>query len=101
MPKILASQGNHRPVDQEAKEGADIDGIDFKPVANFYAVGELVGGANGKDSMPSMMNSWSYASGFVAGRAAADNANNYAVDVVTSASHAPAPKPEATSGASH
>ena len=74
---------------------------DFKPVANFYAAGELVGGANGKDSMPSMMNSWSYASGFVAGTAAADNANNYAVDVITSASHAPAPKPEATSGAIH
>ncbi|EPB99513.1 fumarate reductase flavoprotein subunit [Lactobacillus delbrueckii subsp. lactis CRL581] len=51
--------------------------------------------------MPSMMNSWSYASGFVAGTAVADNADNYAVDVVTSASHAPAPKPEATSGASH
>lgn len=29
MPKMLVSQGNHRPVDQEAKEGADIDGIDF------------------------------------------------------------------------
>ncbi|MGZ1145248.1 MFS transporter [Lactobacillus delbrueckii subsp. bulgaricus] len=50
---------------------------DFKPVANFYAAG------------------------FVAGTAAADNANNYAVDVITSASHAPAPKPEATSGAIH
>ncbi|WP_244660735.1 FAD-dependent oxidoreductase, partial [Lactobacillus nasalidis] len=69
---------------------------DFKPVANFYAAGELVGGANGRDSMPSMMNSWSYASGFVAGTAAADNANNYALDAVSSASHAPAapaPKP--------
>ncbi|WP_244661405.1 FAD-dependent oxidoreductase, partial [Lactobacillus nasalidis] len=71
---------------------------DFKPVANFYAAGELVGGANGRDSMPSMMNSWSYASGFVAGTAAADNANNYALDAVSSASHAPAapaPKPDA------
>lgn len=26
---MLVSQGNHRPVDQEEKEGADIDGIDF------------------------------------------------------------------------
>lgn len=45
------------------------------PVANFYASGEIIGGANGRDSMPSMMNSWSYASGFVAGTSAADNAN--------------------------
>ena len=44
-------------------------------VPNFYAAGEIIGGANGHDSMPSMMNSWSYASGFVAGTAAADNAN--------------------------
>lgn len=85
----------------EATKDMQLLDNDFKPVANFYAAGELVGGANGKDSMPSMMNSWSYASGFVAGTAAADNANNYAVDLVTSASHAPAPKPEATSSASH
>lgn len=75
---------------------------DFKPVENFYAAGEIVGGANGKDSMPSMMNSWLYASGFVAGTAAADNCNNREVDVVTSASVAPAaPKVEAVTGTSH
>lgn len=51
---------------------------DMNPVSNFYAAGEIVGGANGHDSMPSMMNSWSYASGFVAGTTAADNTNyNY------------------------
>ncbi|WP_195922902.1 FAD-dependent oxidoreductase [Lactobacillus crispatus] len=51
---------------------------DMNPVSNFYASGEIVGGANGHDSMPSMMNSWSYASGFVAGTTAADNTNyNY------------------------
>lgn len=49
---------------------------DINPVNNFYAAGEIVGGANGHDSMPSMMNSWSYASGFVAGTSAADNSNN-------------------------
>ena len=38
---------------------------DMNPVSNFYAAGEIVGGANGHDPMPSMMNSWSYASGFV------------------------------------
>ncbi len=48
---------------------------DFNTVNNFYAAGEIIGGANGHDSMPSMMNSWSYASGFVAGTSAADNAN--------------------------
>ena len=48
---------------------------DFEALDNFYAAGEIVGGANGHDSMPSMMNSWSYASGFVAGTEAADNAN--------------------------
>ena len=48
---------------------------DFKVLDNFYAAGEIVGGANGHDSMPSMMNSWSYASGFVAGTEAADNTN--------------------------
>ena len=48
---------------------------DFKALDNFYAAGEIVGGANGHDSMPSMMNSWSYASGFVAGTEAADNSN--------------------------
>ena len=48
---------------------------DFEALDNFYAAGEIVGGANGHDSMPSMMNSWSYASGFVAGTEAADNSN--------------------------
>lgn len=56
---------------------------EFEPVANFYASGEIVGGANGHDSMPSMMNSWSYASGFVAGTAAADNANYSQTRVAT------------------
>lgn len=50
---------------------------DMQPVENFYASGEIIGGANGHDSMPSMMNSWSYASGFVAGTVAADNSNSY------------------------
>lgn len=51
---------------------------DMNPISNFYAAGEIVGGANGHDPMPSMMNSWSYASGFVAGTTAADNTNyNY------------------------
>lgn len=69
---------------------------DMNPVSNFYAAGEIVGGANGHDSLPSMMNSWSYASGFVAGTTAADNTNyNYSTvsneqeaDAVSGASEA-------------
>lgn len=69
---------------------------DMNPVSNFYAAGEIGGGANGHDSMPSMMNSWSYASGFVAGTTAADNTNyNYSTvsneqeaDAVSGASEA-------------
>ena len=69
---------------------------DMNPVSNFYPAGEIVGGANGHDSMPSMMNSWSYASGFVAGTTAADNTNyNYSTvsneqeaDAVSGASEA-------------
>lgn len=69
---------------------------DMNPVSNFYAAGEIVGGANGHDPMPSMMNSLSYASGFVAGTTAADNTNyNYSTvsneqeaDAVSGASEA-------------
>lgn len=69
---------------------------DMNPVSNFYAAGEIVGGVNGHDPMPSMMNSWSYASGFVAGTTAADNTNyNYSTvsneqeaDAVSGASEA-------------
>lgn len=67
---------------------------EFNPVANFYASGEIVGGANGHDSMPSMMNSWSYASGFVAGTEAADNANYQRI------LSAPVEKADTVSGAS-
>lgn len=35
-------------------------------VANVWGAGEVVGGANGHDSMPSMMNTWSISSGYIA-----------------------------------
>lgn len=35
-------------------------------IPNIWAAGEVVGGANGHDSMPSMMNTWSIASGYAA-----------------------------------
>ncbi|MCL5459541.1 FAD-dependent oxidoreductase [Loigolactobacillus coryniformis] len=41
-----------------------------QPVAHLYGAGEVVGGANGHDSMPSMMNTWAIASGYVAGKSA-------------------------------
>ncbi|VDG20980.1 FAD-binding dehydrogenase [Lactobacillus sp.] [Lactiplantibacillus mudanjiangensis] len=47
---------------------------DTVPVANYYAAGEVAGGANGHDSMPSMMNTWGISSGYVAGAAASANA---------------------------
>lgn len=40
-------------------------------IVNLFGAGEVVGGANGHDSMPSMMNSWAIASGYVAGMTAA------------------------------
>ncbi|KRO26436.1 FAD-dependent oxidoreductase [Lactiplantibacillus fabifermentans] len=44
------------------------------PVANYFGAGEVIGGANGHDSMPSMMNTWGISSGYVAGAAASENA---------------------------
>ncbi|MCP0887250.1 FAD-dependent oxidoreductase [Ligilactobacillus sp. WILCCON 0076] len=40
---------------------------DNKKIANLWGAGEVIGGANGHDSMPSMMNTWGISSGFVAG----------------------------------
>lgn len=37
-----------------------------KKISNVWGAGEVIGGANGHDSMPSMMNTWSISSGFVA-----------------------------------
>ena len=44
-------------------------------VPNYFGAGEVVGGANGHDSMPSMMNTWGISSGYVAGASASQNAN--------------------------
>lgn len=46
-----------------------------KDVPNYFAAGEVAGGANGHDSMPSMMNTWGISSGYVAGAKASDNAD--------------------------
>lgn len=49
------------------------------PVANYYGAGEIIGGANGHDSMPSMMNTWGISSGYVAGASASENAQKQAI----------------------
>lgn len=48
-------------------------------VANYYGAGEIIGGANGHDSMPSMMNTWGISSGYVAGASASKNANQHKI----------------------
>lgn len=48
------------------------------PVANYFGAGEVIGGANGHDSMPSMMNTWGISSGYVAGATASANAQKQA-----------------------
>jgi len=47
---------------------------DGTPVRNLFGAGSVIGGANGRDSMTAMMNSWAIGSGRVGGEAAAKNA---------------------------
>ncbi|WP_353095611.1 FAD-dependent oxidoreductase [Tissierella praeacuta] len=42
-------------------------------INNLFAAGEVIGGANGNDSLPSMMNSWNLSSAFIAGYSATEN----------------------------
>lgn len=58
-------------VDENTMNVLDVDG---NAVKNLYAAGEVVGGANGRDTLPSMMNTWNTVSGYLAGKAAAANA---------------------------
>ena len=44
---------------------------DGHKIANLYGAGEVVAGANGHDSTPSMMNTWGISSGYIAGTNAA------------------------------
>ena len=48
--------------------------VDGTPVKNLFGAGSVIGGANGRDSMTAMMNSWAIGSGRVGGEAAAKNA---------------------------
>lgn len=74
-------------VEQRDRFATTLGGFDVNPrslnlitnenqdVANYFAAGEVVGGANGHDSMPSMMNSWSISSGYIAGQQASLNSD--------------------------
>lgn len=74
-------------VEQKARFATSLGGLVVNPetmkvlneqgeeIPALYAAGELVGGANGNDSMPSMMNSWIVTSGYIAGGAAAKEIN--------------------------
>ena len=44
-------------------------------VNNLFGAGEVIGGANGHDSMPSMMNTWGISSGYLSGIEVGKNAS--------------------------
>lgn len=54
-----------------APENLKLLTINGQTVDNYFGAGEVVGGANGHDSMPSMMNTWAVSSGYAAGKQAA------------------------------
>ena len=58
----------------KANENMEILSLDGNPIPNLFGAGSVVGGANGKDSMTAMMNSWAIGSGRIGGEKAAENA---------------------------
>ena len=83
-PVALASGGTYYIVEQRPRFSTTLGGLKAdasmqllsggKPVKNLYGAGSVVGGANGRDSMTAMMNSWAIGSGRIAGESAAKNA---------------------------
>lgn len=83
-PVALASGGTYYIVEQRPRFSTTLGGLKAdasmqllsggKPVKNLYGAGSVVGGANGRDSMTAMMNSWAIGSGRIAGENAAKNA---------------------------
>lgn len=83
-PVALASGGMYYIVEQRPRFSTTLGGLKAdasmqllsggKPVKNLYGAGSVVGGANGRDSMTAMMNSWAIGSGRIAGESAAKNA---------------------------
>lgn len=84
-PVALAEGGMYYIVEQKPRFSTTLGGLkadanmailstDGKPIKNLFGAGSVVGGANGKDSMTAMMNSWAIGSGRVSGESAAKNA---------------------------
>ena len=83
-PVALASSGTYYIVEQRPRFSTTLGGLKAdasmqllsggKPIKNLYGAGSVVGGANGRDSMTAMMNSWAIGSGRIAGESAAKNA---------------------------
>ena len=84
-PVALAEGGMYYIVEQKPRFSTTLGGLkadtnmailstNGKPIKNLFGAGSIVGGANGKDSMTAMMNSWAIGSGRVSGESAAKNA---------------------------
>lgn len=81
---VAIGKGPYHIVEQKPRFQTTLDGLkaneklaildaDGKEIPNLYGAGCVVGGANGKDSMTAMMNSWAIVSGTVAGESAVQN----------------------------
>lgn len=82
---VEIGEGPYHIVEQKARYQTTLGGLranadmqilrkDGKPVGNLYGAGRVVGGANGTDSMTTLMNTWAIVSGYVAGESAVKNA---------------------------
>lgn len=82
---VAIGDGPYHIVEQKARYQTTLGGLranadmqilrkDGKPIGNLYGAGCVVGGANGADSMTTLMNTWAIVSGYVAGESAVKNA---------------------------
>ena len=82
---VALGEGPYHIVEQKARYQTTLGGLkadehlqilrkDGTPIGNLYGAGCVVGGANGADSMTTLMNTWAIVSGYVAGESAAKNA---------------------------
>ena len=82
---VALGDGPYHIVEQKARYQTTLGGLranadmqiltkEGKPIGNLYGAGCVVGGANGADSMTTLMNTWAIVSGYVAGESAVKNA---------------------------
>ena len=82
---VALGEGPYHIVEQKARYQTTLGGLkadatmailnkEGKPIGNLYGAGCVVGGANGADSMTTLMNTWAIVSGYVAGESAVKNA---------------------------